>query len=100
MPRASASANKAVNLEQLDAELGGHGLCLNGDGSIILVASDSPVTRAELEAAIGAHVAEFPPDPDDEFRSAIESAATVDDLKAAILGNVGPGAEPRRGRPA
>lgn len=36
-------------------------------------------------------------DPDDEFRAAIKAATSLADLKAALLGTSGPGAEPRRG---
>lgn len=63
------------------------------------------VTQADLEAAEAAHVANddyvdpdyvAPPDPDDEFRAAIEGASTIADLKAALLGTTGPGAEPRQ----
>lgn len=35
-------------------------------------------------------------DPDAEFRAAIEAATSIADLKAALLGAKGPGAEPRR----
>lgn len=35
-------------------------------------------------------------DPDEEFRAAVQSAATLADLKAALLGHRGPGAQPRR----
>ena len=53
--------NKKINLEQLDAELGGFGLNAdfnNPDEKIIGLADNSPVTEAELEAAIKKHIAE------------------------------------------
>ena len=55
-----AITNKAINLLQLDKELGSKGL--NGDfndpeNKIILSADGSDVTEAQLEAAIAAHVA-------------------------------------------
>lgn len=42
-----------------------------------------------------------PPPPEDtsdeDFRQAVEAATSIADLKAALLGEAGPGAEPRRG---
>ena len=56
-----AITNKAINLLQLDKELGSKGL--NGDfndpeNKIILPADGSDVTEAQVEAAIDAHIAE------------------------------------------
>lgn len=56
-----AITNKAINLAQLDKELGSKGL--NGDfndpeNKIILPADGSDVTEAQLEAAIAVHIAE------------------------------------------
>jgi hypothetical protein len=52
---------KAINLAQLDTELGGYGLCASG---VEVVAADgSPVTLTELASAVAAHVAVFPPVP-------------------------------------
>ena len=56
-----AITNKAINLLQLDKELGSKGL--NGDfndpeNKIILSADGSDVTEAQVEAAIDDHIAE------------------------------------------
>jgi len=54
--------SKKINLEQLDKELGGHGLIADfNDPSKIVIntADDSPVTEEELKAAINNHVAIF-----------------------------------------
>ena len=54
------TTSKDINLGQLDAELGGQGLCANFndlDNKIIKPADNSTVTEAQLEAAITAHVA-------------------------------------------
>ena len=56
-----AITNKAINLLQLDKELGSQGL--NGDFNdsekkIVLPADGSDVTETQLEAAIAAHIAQ------------------------------------------
>jgi len=56
-----ATTSKKINLDQLDQELGGHGLVANFNDEnekLILPADNSPVTEKELEAAIKAHVAQ------------------------------------------
>jgi hypothetical protein len=55
-----AITSKEINLEQLDQELGGQGLC--GDFNdpkkkSIVPAENSTVTETQLEAAIKSHVA-------------------------------------------
>lgn len=53
--------NKKINLVQLDKELGGFGLIADfndSDNKIIGVASNSPVTDEELNAAIEKHIAQ------------------------------------------
>ena len=55
------TTSKNINLGQLDAELGGQGLC--GDfndpnNKIIKPADESTVTEAQLKAAVAAHIAE------------------------------------------
>jgi hypothetical protein len=55
-----AITSKEINLEQLDQELGGQGLC--GDFNdpkkkVILPAENSNVTEDELKTAIAAHIA-------------------------------------------
>ena len=52
--RVTISTTKQVNLTQLDDELGGYGL--NGAEGIVQACEGSPVTEAELSAAILAHV--------------------------------------------
>jgi hypothetical protein len=55
-----AITSKEINLEQLDQELGSQGLSADfndPNNKIIVPASNSTVTEAELEAAIKAHIA-------------------------------------------
>jgi hypothetical protein len=55
-----AITSKDINLEQLDKELGGQGLCADFNDpkkKIIITADNSTVTEAELEAAIASHIA-------------------------------------------
>jgi hypothetical protein len=56
-----ATTSKEINLEQLDQELGGHGLCADFNDfkkKIIIPAENSIITEDELKAAITAHVAQ------------------------------------------
>ena len=60
MTRPTVTTSKDINLSQLDAELGGFGLC--GDendpaAKIVMVANESSVTQSDLAAAVDAHVA-------------------------------------------
>ena len=88
--RVTVATTKQVNLAQLDVELGGHGL--NGAEGIVQACEGSPVTEAELSAAILAHVYV---DPDAERLAVRESAMAklaalglnVDEV-AAIVGSV------------
>ena len=57
--RVRISTTKEINLAQLDAETGGHGLC--GGENVVVAIEGSPLTEAELSAAIDAHVAVMPP---------------------------------------
>ena len=55
-----AITSKAINLDQLDKELGSMGLCADFNDpkkKIIKTADNSTITEAELEAAIAAHIA-------------------------------------------
>jgi hypothetical protein len=52
--RVTVATTKKINLAQLDTELGGYGL--NGAEGLVQVVEGSPVTEAELAAAIEAHV--------------------------------------------
>jgi hypothetical protein len=56
-----AITTKKINYDQLNQELGGHGLCwgFTDDGKITIVpAENSPVTEKELATAIKEHVAQ------------------------------------------
>ena len=56
-----ATTSKKINLNQLDKELGGHGLIADFNDEkkkIIEAAEGSPVTDDEIKVAIAAHVAE------------------------------------------
>ena len=75
--RVIVATTKQVNLAQLDVELGGFGL--NGAEGLVQACEGSPVTEAELSAAIAAHVYV---DPDAERLAARESAMA----KLAALG--------------
>ena len=88
--RVTVATTKQINLAQLDVELGGYGL--NGAEGIVQACEGSPVTEAELSAAILAHVFV---DPDAERLAVRESAMAkltalglnVDEV-AAIVGSV------------
>ena len=88
--RVTVATTKQINLAQLDDELGGYGL--NGAEGIVQACEGSPVTEAELSAAILAHVYV---DPDAERLAVRESAMAkltalglnVDEV-AAIVGSV------------
>lgn len=82
--RPTVTTDKDINLSQLDAELGGHGLCADLNDSqakIVSVADESPVTQEQLQAAVDAHVAVFPPDPP-SYESLVQA---VDALIVAAL---------------
>ena len=75
---------------------------VEGDPELV-VQVDVDDDQADAAAAVvAAHVAAPATDPESEFRGAVEAATTLHDLKAALLGanGRGPGAQPRRGRPA
>jgi hypothetical protein len=80
-----AITSKAINLGQLDKELGGKGLIadLNDDNKkLILPSENSDVTEAELEAAIATHVAQSSePSIEDKLANA---GLSIADLKAAL----------------
>lgn len=78
-------------------------LLTNGDEIAVDVDDDVAAGYAggpaQLEADIGAVVASTdptppppPPDPDEELAAAIQDAATLDELKAALLGKSTPAA--------
>lgn len=55
----------------------------------------NPTATIEVEDETGAP-SDFDATPEDDFRAAVQAATTLDELKAALLGTAGPGAEPRR----
>jgi hypothetical protein len=80
-----AKTSKIVNLAQLDTELGGHGLIADfNDESqkVISVADNSPVTEAELVAAIESHTAVFTEPTIAEKLASV--GLSVNELKAAL----------------
>jgi len=52
--RVRVEITKEIDLAQLDAELGGHGLC--GSDTEIVSVEGSPVTQEQLLSAVKAHV--------------------------------------------
>lgn len=55
-----AITSKEINLEQLDQELGGQGLCADFNDpkkKIVIAAENSTVTEDEIKNAIAAHIA-------------------------------------------
>lgn len=51
---------------------------------------------SQIEAEVPEDIPTPADEADQEFREAVEKATTIADLKAALLGTRGPGAEPRR----
>jgi len=86
MTRAETTTATAVNLAQLDTDLGGHGLTMNAenDGAKIVAVSDgSPVTQADLDAAVAAHAAQPNPEPTlDEKLASV--GVTVAEIRTAL----------------
>lgn len=91
-----------INGDALAAEIGlAVGLTvavqLIGDEIEVRAEDDAPLDRTKVEQAVSAHVPPPPPaDPEAEFRKALEAAMTVTQIRDALLGKTGPGAEPRR----
>lgn len=90
----------SLNGDALTDELAAAGF---PDADVTVVGDDLRVTgiddadRDAVRSVLDAHVPPPPPaDPADEFRAAIEAATSIADLKAALLGTTGPGAEPRQ----
>lgn len=82
MSRAETTTGAGINLAQLDTELGGHGLAMNAenDGAkVVAIADGSPVTQAELDAAVAAHTAQPEPVPtlDEKLASVGVSVAEI-----------------------
>jgi hypothetical protein len=79
------TTSKEVNLVQLDAELGGHGLVADFNDEAnkkITPAEGSSVTETELAAAIDAHVAVFHEQTVAEKLASV--GLSIDDLKVAL----------------
>ena len=89
-----AITSKEINLQQLDQELGGQGLC--GDFNdpkkkIIVPAENSTVTEDELKDAIAAHVASPTQDQiiklnREQGLAKLKELGFTDDQIAALLG--------------
>ena len=86
--RVRVATTKEINLAQLDAELGGHGL--NGADGLVQVVEGSPVTEAQLTAAIKTHKAVWPPTREEIITAAIEGAKSLDELKSTLVGILAP----------
>lgn len=85
--RVRVATSKEINLAQLDAELGGHGLC--GSDTEVVAVDGSPVTEAQLAAAIKDHKAVWPPTREEIITAAIEGAKSLDELKSTLIGILG-----------
>lgn len=63
------------------------------------------VNESAQQVEITYVVEELPPPPEPEpdydamFKDAVSKATTLAELKAVLIGSVGPGAQPKRGRP-
>jgi hypothetical protein len=75
--RVRVTTTKTINLAQLDAETGGHGLC-GAEGEVV-ACEGSPLTEAQLSAAITAHVAVMPPTAEEQ---AANGAAAIAHAKS------------------
>ena len=76
--RVRVSTTKAINLQQLDTETGGHGLC-GGEGVVVAV-EGSPLTEEQLKAAIAKHKAVMPPSPEEQAQNAADAIAHAKSL--------------------
>jgi hypothetical protein len=76
--RVRVSTTKAINLAQLDAETGGHGLC-GGEGEVV-ACEGSPLTEAQLTAAIKAHTAVMPPTAEQVAQNTADAIAHAKSL--------------------
>jgi len=75
--RVRVTTTKTINLAQLDAETGGHGL--SGGVDEVVAVEGSPITEAQLSAAITAHVAVMPPTAEEQ---AANGAAAIGHAKS------------------
>ena len=86
--RVRVATTKEINLAQLDEELGGHGLC--GSDTEVVAVEGSPVTEAQLDGAIKAHKAVWPPTREEIITAAIEGAKSLEELKSTLVGLLAP----------
>ena len=86
--RVRVGTTKEINLAQLDAELGGHGLC--GSDTEVVAVERSPVTEAQLAGAIENHKAVWPPTREEIITAAIEGAKSLEELKNTLVGILAP----------
>ena len=86
--RVRVATTKEINLSQLDAELGGHGLC--GSDIEVVAVEGSPVTEGQLAAAIKAHKAVWPPTREEIITAAISGATSLDELKSTLVAILAP----------
>ena len=86
--RVTVATTKEINLAQLDTELGGYGL--NGAEGLVQVVEGSPVTEAQLAAAVKAHKAVWPPTREEIITAAIEGATSLDELKSTLVAILAP----------
>ena len=86
--RVRVATTKEINLAQLDAELGGYGLC--GSDTEVVAVDGSPVTEAQLAGAVKAHKAVWPPTREEVITAAIEGAKSLDELKSTLVGILAP----------
>ena len=76
--RVRVSTTKPINLAQLDAETGGHGLC-GADGEVV-ACEGSPLTEGQLTAAIKAHTAVMPPTAEQVAQNTADAIAHAKSL--------------------
>jgi hypothetical protein len=76
--RVRVSTTKQINLAQLDAETGGHGLC--GAQGVVLAVDGSPLTEEILKSAIAKHKAVLPPSVEEQAKNAADAIAHAKSL--------------------
>lgn len=84
-----AITKKIINLEQLDKELGGFGLCsspLENGELLITIAEHSTISEADLVKAIESHKAVFPPSPLERKAALLERLGITEEEAKLLLG--------------
>ena len=87
MTKPTVTTSKDINLSQLDAELGGFGLCADENdpaAKIVMVANESSVTQDDLAAAVDAHVAGPDADTRTVDQKLEQSGLTLAELSDAL----------------